>query len=165
MARKQIKADFTELKAFAQRLEDAANGDLRRQYSIWLEAIGMGFLGIVQDEIIRLGVVDTRRLLNSFSRGNSDCVFEMDGTRLKLTIGTNVEYAAWVNDGHWQNQRWIPGYYTDKGFQYDPGAKTGMMLQAKWIEGYHYFDVSITILEKIVAVSLERNLNGWLKQL
>lgn len=170
MAKKNIKADFSELKGFVQRLNDAANGDLKKQYNIWLEAIGMGFLGIIQDEIIRLEVEDTRRLLNSFSRGNSDCVFEMDSTGLKLTIGTNVEYAGWVNDGHWTNppgvaKRWVPGTWQGKTFVYDKNAKTGMLLKQHWIEGYHYFDVSITIFEKILTVSLERNLNEWLNQL
>lgn len=140
-----------ELKQFAQRLEQAANEDIKRQYGTWLEAIGMEFLGIVQDEIIRLGVVDTRRLLNSFSRGNSDCVFEMSSDSLTLMVGTNVEYASFVNDGHWAEggARSITGNWN---------------IKTRWVEGYHYFDISIAIFEKLVAASLERKLTNWMKE-
>ncbi|MBP2635552.1 MAG: bacteriophage HK97-gp10, tail-component family protein [Firmicutes bacterium] len=137
---KNSKVGINELKKFAKRLEDAANRDLKRQYNVWLEAIGMEFLGIVQDQIIRLGVVDTRRLLNSFNRGNGDCVFELNQSNLVLKIGTNIEYAAYVNDGH-------------------------KLPNDQWWEGYHYFDISITILEKIIAASLERKMVQWLRKL
>lgn len=137
---KNSKVGIQELKKFAKRLEDAANKDLKRQYNVWLEAIGMEFLGIVHDQIIRLGVVDTRRLLNSFSRGNEDCVFELNQAKLVLKIGTNVEYAAEVNDGH-------------------------KLRNGQWWEGYHYFDISITHLELIIAASMERKMVQWLRKL
>ena len=150
MAKSKVKVDVKELTQFTQRLEQAANEGIKQQYGVWLEAIGMEFLGIVQDEIIRLGVVDTRRLLNSFSRGNSDCVFETSGNSLILTIGTNVEYASFVNDGHWAGagRRAVTGYWDVK---------------TRWVEGYHYFDVSIAIFEKIVAASMEKKMTNWLK--
>ncbi len=140
MAKSNIKVDIRELKAFAQKLKKAANEDLRKQYNIWLEALGMEFISIVQDEIIRLRVVETRRLLNSFSRGNSDCVFEITDQGMSLMIGTNVEYASWVNDGH-------------------------QLANGRWWEGYHYFDISIAIFEKIVAASMERKVKKWLEEL
>lgn len=140
MASSKVKIDIKELKAFAKKLERAANGELKRQYNVWLEALGMEFLDIIQDEIIRLKVVDTRRLLKSFNRNNSDCVFEMTDHGMSLTIGTNVEYASWVNDGH-------------------------KLANGGWWEGYHYFDISMAIFEKIVAASMERKVVRWLEEL
>ncbi len=133
------KVDIRELKRFAAKLEKAADGDLKRQFAVWLEAVGMEFLGVVQDEIIRLGVVDTRRLLSSFSRGNSDCVFRIRDDVLVLDVGTNVEYASEVNDGH-------------------------KLVNGGWWEGYHYFDLSIAIFEKILPASLEKRLQEWLDE-
>ncbi len=138
MAGKSI-VDVRELKKFATKLEKAANGKLKKQFAVWLEAVGMEFLGVVQDEIIRLGVVDTRRLLNSFSRGNGDCVFKMKNNALLLEVGTNVEYAAIVNDGH-------------------------KLVNSSWWEGYHYFDLSIVTFEKILPASLEKRLQEWLDE-
>lgn len=137
---KNSKSNFNELKKFVKALDNAANRDLKRQYNVWLEAVGMEFLGVVQDEIIRLGVVDTRRLLNSFNRGNEDCIFELNQSKLILKIGSNVEYAAYVNDGH-------------------------KLPNGQWWEGYHYFDISITHLERIIAASLERKMVQWLRKL
>lgn len=167
---KGIKINIEELKRFSQKLEKAANAELKKQYAIWLEALGLEFLDVVQDEIIRLGVVDTRRLLNSFDKSDSECVFEMNNQGLSLVVGTNVEYAAWSNDGHWlnpkgQEKRWVPGHWTNKGFQYDKSSKTGMLLKQRWIEGYHYFDISKVVFEKILAVSMEKKVYKWLNEL
>ncbi len=136
---KTFKVDIEGLKEFSQKLEEAASSDLIKQYNLWLEAAGMEFLDLVQDEIIRLKVVDTRRLLNSFGRTDSDCIFELTDKGLKLEIGTNVEYATHVNDGH--------------------NLKGG-----GWWEGYHYFDISVKVFEKILAASLEKKLQEWLDE-
>lgn len=133
------KVDIRELKRFAAKLEKAADGDLKKQFAVWLEAVGMVFLGVVQDEVIRLEVVDTRRLLNSFSRGNSDCVFKIRGDALILNVGTNVIYASYVNDGH-------------------------KLINGLWWEGYHYFDISIKEFEKLLPASLEKRLQKWLDE-
>lgn len=137
MARKDFKVDIKGLDEFLKKLKVASGKELQVNYKLWLEAVGMEFLGIVQDEIIRLKVVDTRRLLNSFSRSGSDCVFRMTNNGLALEIGTNVDYAVYVNDGH-------------------------KLRGGGWWEGYHYFDISLEIFEKILAVSLEKKLQEWL---
>lgn len=134
---KIIKVDIHGFKEFTDKLKSAVSGDLKKHYDLWLEAAGMEFLGIVQDEIIRLKVVDTRRLLNSFGRGDSDCIFKLSNGGLSLEIGTNVVYAAAVNDGH-------------------------KLRNGKWWEGYHYFDISLSIFEKILTASLEKKLQEWL---
>lgn len=157
---KSSKSDFSELKKFAKRLNDAANKDLKRQYNVWLEAIGMEFLGIVHDNIIRLGVTDTRRLLTSFNRGNEDCIFELNQNKLMLKIGSNVEYASWVNDGHYIGSKKL-SIRTKNGRKINL-RKVG---KRKWWEGYHYFDISITHLERIIAASLERKMVTWLRKL
>ena len=157
---KNPKAGIKELRNFAIRLDEAANRDLKRQYTVWLEAIGMEFLGIVHDNIIRLGVVDTRRLLNSFNRGNKECIFELNDSKLVLKVGSNVEYAALVNNGHYIGSK-KTSIITKNGRKINL-RKIG---KRKWWEGYHYFDISITHLEKIIETSMERKLLGWLRQI
>lgn len=161
---KGTKMNIEELKRFSQKLEKAASVDLKKQYAIWLETIGLEFLNIVQDEIIRLGVVDTRRLLKSFDKSDSDCVFEMNNRGLSLAVGTNVEYAVWVNDGHYVGSKKL----TRK-------TKTGRKLalrniknwvgRRKWVEGYHYFDISKVVFETIIAASMEKKVSKWLNEL
>lgn len=132
-----IKIDIKGLDEFLKRLKKATSGELKEKFNVWLEGIGMEFLDTVQDEIIRLKVVDTRRLLNSFDKGDGDCIFKITNKGLTLEVGTNVEYARWVNDGH-------------------------KLRNDKWWEGYHYFDVSLKIFERIFNASLEKSLQEWL---
>lgn len=150
------------LEAFAKALDDAANGGLKAEYSLWLEAIGMEFLDLIQDEIIRTGTVDTRLLLNSFQRGDENNVFELSEGGLILDVGTNLEYGIYANFGHMQSRRWVPGVWRGDRFEYTPGAKTGMMLTEKWVEGTHYWDNALAIFEKMFAKSLDRRLQEWI---
>lgn len=97
-----MKFEIEGLTEFAKALDDAANGELQAEYAMWLEAMGMEFLDLIQDEIIRTGTVDTRRLLNSFGKGTasssigggSDHVWELNEGGLSLLVGTNVDYAV-----------------------------------------------------------------------
>ena len=161
MASTRMRVDLRGLDAFTKKLKQASSGKLKEQYNIWLEGMGLKFLDIVQDEIIRLGVTDTRRLLNSFSRGDGDCVFSISNTGLSLKVGTNVQYAQLVNYGHYVGSKKLTKQ-----------TKTGRKLalkniknwggRKKWIEGYHYFDISLLMFERIFTASLEKNLQKWL---
>ncbi|EEM68486.1 hypothetical protein bthur0009_54820 [Bacillus thuringiensis serovar andalousiensis BGSC 4AW1] len=70
-----------------------ANG-LDQNVALWLEASGFQFLEEVQNQIISLAVVDTRRLLNSFTKSDSNNIWRSSDGGLVLEVGTNVEYAV-----------------------------------------------------------------------
>ncbi|GLY12217.1 hypothetical protein Bbad01_34330 [Bacillus badius] len=150
------------LKQFMKQVEKAADGELKREFGLWLEGMGMDFLALIQDEIIRTETVDTRRLLNSFSRGDSEGVWSINAGGLTLEVGTNLTYASYANDGHFQKKRFVPGYWRGDRFVYEPGASTGMMLREKWIEGSNYWDNALAIFERIFQRSLERRMQQWL---
>lgn len=44
-------------------------------------------------------------------------------------------HALWVEEGHAQHKRWVPGRWEGDRFVYDPEAETGMMLEEKFIPG------------------------------
>jgi len=157
------------LDKLIKELNKAANGGLRKEMSLWLEGMGMEFLDIVQDEIIRTETVDTRRLLNSFNRGDSENVWSITNGGLTLEVGTNLDYASYVNDGHntisldsGKDRRWVPGYWEGDRFVYDPDAETGMLLKQQWVEGSHYWDNALAIFEKVFHKSLEKKAQDWL---
>lgn len=161
-----MKITFKGVKEFSKALSDAVDGGLKAEYALWLEAMGFEFLDLVQDEIIRTKTVDTRRLLNSFGKGDGQ-FWEISSGGLSLEVGTNLNYARYVNDGHWTNKkgvksRWIPGIWKGDRFEYTPGAKTGMLLKQKWIEGSGYWDSSLAIFERIFKLSLDRRLQEWI---
>lgn len=159
------------LDEFMQALDEAIEGGLQNQYELWLEAMGFEFLDIVQDEIIKTETVETRRLLNSFQKGDEDNIFSMTAGELTLDVGTNLEYASFVNDGHFtidpsknQDRRWVPGRWKGDRFEYDPDAETGMLLKFQWIDGSGYWDNAVAIFERMFERSLDRKLQEWLDE-
>lgn len=162
-----ITIDMSEYDAFFQRLKAAGGGAFKQELQLFLEGIGQEFLNIVQDEIIRMQAVDTRLMLASFSRGAGDGVWEISNGGLTLTVGSTLDYAKYVNDGHWANPggvqvRFIPGSWSGDRFIYSPGAKGGMVLRQQWVEGYHYWESAWNILEKMVPKYLEKKLQDWM---
>lgn len=170
MAGRYVSIDTTELRRFIERLNQAGRGkEFEKELSRFLDAIAVEFLSYVQDFIIQAGSVDTRLLLNSFQKSGEGNVFIAQEGGLQIEVGTNVEYASFVNDGHCLNprsvdMRWVPGEWQGERFIYQPGAKTGMLLKQKWIEGSHYFDDAIRLMERMAPQFMERKIEQWLGQ-
>ena len=162
-----IKIDTAQLSDFVSRLNAAAKGNFKKDVALWMEAVGEDFLRIVEEEIIRRKVVDTRLLLNSFQRGGGDNVWVIKDDGLTLEVGTNVKYAAYVNDGHWTCKkgeigRFVPGTWKGDKFEYNPGAKTGMYLKQKWIGAKPYWKSALRIMEKMLPKLFEAKLDEWM---
>lgn len=160
-----LEAD--EMKELFEKCRRAGNGVFKRELSLFLEGIGLEFLRIIEDEIIRLKVMDTRLLLNSFHKGSSGTVWELSDDGLTLEVGTNVEYASYVNDGHWtckkgEKMRFVPGYWSGNRFIYDSSAKSGMMLKQNWVKGAHYWESGLRILDKMLPGLIEAKLQQWI---
>lgn len=148
--------DASELDSFARGVE-AAMSDLKPYAGKVLEEAGEEFLNIIQSAIEGAGNVDKGKLLASFTKGSSGNIWELNLGGLTLTIGTNVEYAQWVNDGHRQTPgRFIPGFWEGGHFRYSPGAKSGMVLKASFVAGSHFFDKSVQVLERMFPQMADR---------
>ena len=166
MSGEYVQTDLTGLEDFVKDLHNAS-AKFKEDMVIFLDAVGVDMLRIIEDEIIRLDVVDTRLLLRSFHKGDAGNIYRLDSGELTLEIGTNVEYAAYVNDGHWLNPkgvetRFVPGYWTSKGrFVYQRGAKTGMVLKQDYINGRHYIEHAVNIMESMFPQLAERKLENW----
>lgn len=122
---------------FINRLNDI-DLHLESKMNLWLESMAFEFLKQIQDTIVQMQVVDTRRLLTSFTRGDQDNVWNHLRSALEVNIGSNLEYAQWVNDGHWTAG------------------------QTSWVNGRPYFDVAWAILQEIFKSSLRVKLGEWL---
>ena len=167
MSGRYVDIDMSEFKEFFGSLERAARGDFRKEFELFLEGLGNEFLRILQDEIVRRKVLDSRQLLASFEKGGDGNVWNIEEGGLVLEVGTSVEYAGYVNDGHWTNpkgveRRFVPGYWEGDRFIYDPAAKGGMMLKQHWVEGKHYWESALRILDRIYPELLEAKLQEWL---
>lgn len=161
MARSGIK--IRGLNKFLKDLGDMAD-EAKNDFELFLETEGFQLLDIVQDKIIQMQVVDTRRLLNSFDKGGDGNVWKVSNGGLTLEIGTNVEYAAAVNDGHKQRRRFVPGYWQGNKFKYDPNANTGMMLTEKFVPGKPYWDNALLIFERVFQQDANKWLDKWVEK-
>lgn len=162
-----VEIDLSEYREFFNKLENAANGDFKKELETFLDGVGNDFLRIVEDEIKRLKVMDSRQLLASFHKGAGENIWKTEEDGLTLEVGSSTEYAGYVNDGHWTNTkgvavRFVPGYWEGDKFIYDPGAKGGMVLKQHWVEGKHYFDSALRIIDRMLPNLLEAKLQQWL---
>ena len=148
-----FEIDVSEMRAFFNRMHQAGTGDLRKAMQRWLEGIGLEFLRIIQDEIIRRQVVDTRMLLQSFQKDDDNNVWTLSEEDLELEVGTTLEYASYVNDGHRQRPgRFVPAI--------------GKRLVRPWVPGQHMAEkaeqktkrASKRLLSRIIVAYLERGL-------
>ncbi|MCY7770810.1 HK97 gp10 family phage protein [Bacillus haynesii] len=157
------------LKQLSQRLEKAGQSGFRTEAAKWLEQAGTDFLDLVRDEIVRAGSIDTGSLLRSFKRGSEGNSWEIEKGGLTLEVGTELEYASFVNDGHWSGGkdevRWIPGQWHGGRFQYDPGSSSGMALKRQWVKGTGYWEHALYIFERLFEKRLHERLQTWLNSL
>lgn len=163
-----INIDYSDLEKFLTDIPKVKE-EWKQELETFIQKVGVEFLSIVQDEIIKKRVVDTRLLLNSFEMGDANNIFEYKAEDFSVTVGTNVKYAGYVNDGHWTNPkgtayRWIPGIWKGNEFTYSPGAKTGMMLKQQWVPGSHYWESAIQIMENMLPGLMEKMLDKWLNK-
>ena len=91
-----VDVDVSAFREFFSRIGQAASGDFRHEMELFLEGLGNEFLRVLQDEIIRRKVMDTRQLLASFEKGSQGNIWELTDGDLTLEVGTNVEYQTAV---------------------------------------------------------------------
>ena len=102
------------------------------------KAILLGKMGnIYHAEIIPHVPVDTSRLVDSLS------VFYGGIEDDYIEVGTNVEYALYVNDGHVQHKRFLPASKLSVGgkkkYLKNKGQK-GIMLKERYVKGAFYME-------------------------
>jgi hypothetical protein len=131
------------------------------EWQAWLNGLENGRVDSMKDRILRtaglrvqeyltdLTPAQTSRLRGSMSQGHPDNVYEMQvGGKSYVIVGTNVEYAEHVNDGHKQQKgRFIPGEWSSGTFHYMPGHSSGMVLSGKVIPGARMFDKAKDYME------------------
>lgn len=176
---KQVEVDVSDIRAFFEKLRKAANGDFEKELNTFLDGIGQEFLRIVEDNIVsRHRNTGNGLLISSFHKGAKDNVWELRDGGLTLEVGTNVEYAAYVNDGHMTFDpartrhftlpngdlaRFVPGrWISSKRFEYDPSAKSGMILKLHFVEGIHYWEPSVEAIKDIMEEACARKMEEWL---
>ena len=154
--------DFTEFENFTKQIKDFEQ--LHHKFSItFLEEMGNRALRRAKKLTpVRTGDLKRKWFLSD--------VYMNTGNILGIDLINNLKYASWVEDGHFQNSRWVPGKWVGDKFVYmkyadNPTVKTGMMLNAKWIEGKYMARIATTAVDKEMPKRYEAAFNKFIKQL
>lgn len=106
--------------------------------ALLLEKMGTICQAEIKAEIDRGEHVDTSRLIDSIS------VFVGGIPHDYVEVGTNVEYALYVNDGHVQHRRFLPISYLSAGGRkkYIDSSENigGIMLKERYIPGAFFLE-------------------------
>lgn len=99
---------------------------------------------------------DRWKLSGPFKRGNTKYV----------VIHNNLDYASFVEDGHMQQERFLPIKYLEQSPNGSKLAATlrgrygndiqGIMLKHKWIKGHHMARIALTQTENKLDARFER---------
>ena len=88
----------------------------------------------------------------------------MNGDVATCVMTNNMYYASWVEDGHRQIRRWVPGTWVGDRFRYDTYSYEGMMLKPKWIPGFHMGARAMANIDANSQTYLRNDLNTLMRQ-
>ena len=143
---------------------------VQKQHEVFLRKFltEMGMRALAQTK--KLTPVDTGNLRNRWELSQ---VFRK-GDSLYIVLFNPAEYASHVEDGHMQRRRFLPIEYLDSPKsakmvasikqKYGEDAK-GIMLQDKWIPGYHMARISVSKIEREIPKRYEKALQQFMKGL
>ena len=117
-----------------------------------LERMGNIYLG----EVIRHVPVDTSRLVDSITVYGEGIPLDY------VEVGTNVEYALYVNDGHVQHRRFLPAdrLSVNGKAKYVKGSAKGIMLSERYISGAFFMEKGLDDAKP----RLHRLVNSFMEQ-
>lgn len=140
-------------------LDSLARGEILQAIAKAMEQLGEALLREAQKRT----PIDTGLLWHSLQRGHPQNLWQLDLRRgvVRLTLGTDVDYALFIEQGHWTNPqgvpiRWVPGYWLGDRFIYDPTSDTGMALKQQWVPGAHMFEIAFEEIERLAPDFLDR---------
>lgn len=148
--------DYEEFKGLTDKFKN-----LQKEHEAFLRSFltEMGMRAMAQTK--KLTPVDTGRLRNAWELSQ---VFRK-GDELYIVLFNPVEYASFVEDGHMQRNRFVPGSFLGGKFEYIPGYPFGMLLQNKWIPGYHMARISVTKIEQELPKRYNRAFQQFIKRM
>lgn len=121
---------------------------------VLLERMG----NIYHAEVIPNVPVDTSRLVDSIFVDTSGIPQDF------VEVGTNVEYALYVNDGHVQHKRFLPADKLSVGGKtkyLKNNKQKGIMLSERYVAGVHYMEKGMQSAKS----RLERLIESFMRQI
>ena len=153
----KIEWDFSELIKFGDNLSNHTHFEREMQFAV--KQLARELLERIKKHT---PIGDTWMLLNGWNENDFVAIKTNNGFEVLLVNRT--EYATWVNDGHKQRPgRFIPGYFAQGRFYYDPSAKSGMVLSKPFVKGKLFVENGILETENtnLIKSIIMQHLRKW----
>ena len=150
------KADFKQLKALQERIDQLSKVDFDRFYTEAAKDIASRLLAKVKKR--------TPVIYGSLWDAWAVLPIEHHGDQYTIPVINGLQYASYVEYGHRQQPgRFIPGHWEGERFIYNPDEEGGMVLKKAWAEGRFMLTISVQELERMAPALLEKRLLKFLK--
>lgn len=75
----------------------------------------------------------------------------------RIQIFNTLYYASYIEDGHRQKVgRFVPGVFVNGTFQYQKGAKSGIVLKKPFVNGFHMCRISMNRVDETMQSDFNR---------
>ncbi|MBA4534415.1 HK97 gp10 family phage protein [Brevibacillus halotolerans] len=148
-----------DLLQFEHKILQLSEKEISKIEKKILRRIGTVFLKAIRKEIKRLGLVQSKETMKSFTKGKRGNIFRFDKNRntFTLEVGSSYYIARFLNDGYViKTKHFVPGRMEGSKFIYDPNATTtingkeqptGIMMHPRSFIGRNYLDLTIVGIE------------------
>ncbi|BAH44511.1 hypothetical protein BBR47_35340 [Brevibacillus brevis NBRC 100599] len=158
------KVDKRDLERMYKRLKKHHKREVQVSMDRVARMAGMQVLRGAQDRVpVRDGILRASLII-----GNRKNIFDLvlGGLRAEITVGTNLSYARYVEEGFTQREgQFVPGYWDREKFIYVPDHPDGMVLKGKRVPGVHYFARSVAEVESIMDELVKEELDDLARRL
>ncbi|MDH6351924.1 HK97 gp10 family phage protein [Brevibacillus sp. 1238] len=158
------KVNKKELERLYKRVKKRSQREAQFSMDRVARASALQVLRGAQDRVpVRDGI-----LRASLTIGHASNVFDLvlSGLRAEVTIGTNLSYARYVEEGFTQRKgQFVPGYWDREKFIYVPDHPGGMVLKGKRIPGVHFLARSEAEVESIMDELVKEELDDLARRL
>jgi hypothetical protein len=132
--------------------------EMEKEFDAWLRDFltteGLRALNLTR----KVTPVDTGLLRRSWSLS----AVERTGDSLTISLVNNTEYASFVEYGHYQEHRWVPGRWEGDKFIYVKGAVTGMALKDRYVPGAHMAQISLEKVRQAMPGRFDTAFRQWM---
>lgn len=140
--------DFSQ---FHHLLKNLSDKEIMRIEKKIVRRIGTVFLKQIRDRVKKLGLVDSKETLISFTKGKKGNIwfFDYDRNSITLEVGTAYFVPRLLNDGYTIHEpHFVPGHFSGGRFIHDPQGKASKSGQGIWMKprtfiGRNYIDMTI----------------------
>jgi len=160
------------MEQFERKLRLLSEREMAKIERRIMQRLGTAFLKAVRDQLRKMGFVDTKKTIQSFTRGKHGNVWKYDRDRdaITLEVGSWYFIARFLEEGYSIKEgHFVPGRFENGKFVYDPAAKftkhgVGIWMKPRTFIGRNYIDITLQGFQGGMSALIDQQLQKELKR-